>query len=456
MNAVSARGQIAVALVGLFTSWVAVWAWSEVSSTDDYMGTVFGIGLVIICIGIAVRTLQVPRLAVIALQAVAAIALCFRTISGQWWPTAEARAAFTDAIRTAGEAAQTYAPPVPGDAIGPLLLLTGAGCVLVVDVIAATFRRAALAGIPLLAVVTIATAVLGDGVGLIHFTVITLGYLGMLAVAKNAEVSAWASASDTSRMGAAGRGSTWLVGVGAIATAVMVAPHVPSASVTMFGGNGSGGDGDGITLTNPVVDLQNSLNRSEDQPLVQITTLDPSPRYLRIALLTKLNSMTWTSGGRAVPVDNQASGPMPLTSGLDPDLLLRPMQYDVTVLEGFESTWLPTYPELVSIDAEGDWRYDTSTMDFTAAGEQNTAGLSYTLQASKVMHDYDDLTDAGGSGSIDSSYLDLSESIDPAVGELTRSVTAGADTAFQKAVALQDWFRGGDFVYDTSVELTGD
>ena len=44
----------------------------------------------------------------------------------------------------------------------------------------------------------------------------------------------------------------------------------------------------------------------------------------------------------------------------------REVPYDVTILPAFDSRWLPTQSPISRIEADGDWRYDTSTMDFLA------------------------------------------------------------------------------------------
>jgi transglutaminase-like putative cysteine protease len=130
--------------------------------------------------------------------------------------------------------------------------------------------------------------------------------------------------------------------------------------------------------------------------------------------------------------------------------------YQVSIGSQFDSRWLPTQAPINEIHAAGDWRYDNRTMDFLAGpGQGSAAGMDYRMTAVDLDLDTADLVNAQASpGSVGNSYLDLPADFPRLARTLAKDVTASADGAFAKAVALQDWFRqGGNFVYDDTVPI---
>ena len=59
-----------------------------------------------------------------------------------------------------------------------------------------------------------------------------------------------------------------------------------------------------------MVDLRRDLHRGEDVPLLRLTTDDPDPTYLRIAVLNRFNGNEWSSGDREIA--SRASPPTAL------------------------------------------------------------------------------------------------------------------------------------------------
>ncbi|HYF74657.1 MAG TPA: transglutaminase-like domain-containing protein, partial [Nocardioides sp.] len=123
-----------------------------------------------------------------------------------------------------------------------------------------------------------------------------------------------------------------------------------------------------------------------------------------------------------------------------------------------ESRWLPTQYPASNVQAEGDWRFDDSTMDFLAVPEDlTTAGLQYTMSAVELQLSAERLENAGSSaGKVNESFTDYPADIPRIVRELAASVTQDETTRFEKAVALQNWFRStGGFEYSLETRATG-
>ncbi len=129
------------------------------------------------------------------------------------------------------------------------------------------------------------------------------------------------------------------------------------------------------------------------------------------------------------------------------------MEYRVQVSTDFESTWLPTTAHLTDIQATGDWRYDTSTMDFISADDEvTTAGKSYDFTAVSLELDGAAMDRAvSGAAEVRAAYLEVPPSVSSNVRTLAAAVTGDAPTRFRKARALQQWFReDGGFSYDVN------
>ena len=254
------------------------------------------------------------------------------------------------------------------------------------------------------------------------------------------------------RLSDAVRGSAIAVGSVATATAILVPLAIPTFSLSVFDlGNGPGGDGD-IEIANPLVDLRRDLVQGEDIDLIRVTTDDPMPDHLRISVLNRFTDNEWSNGDRQVPTDNLAQGDLPPLEGVDDTIapVGRTYDYDVEIADEFKSLWLPTMAPLSRIVADGDWRFDDSTMDFLSSDDDlTTAGQSYQMTGEELAYNNEELLllDANASD-VDDELTELPDGFSTVVRQLANEVTGGAPTSFAKAIALQQWFRTtGGFEY---------
>jgi transglutaminase-like putative cysteine protease len=206
-----------------------------------------------------------------------------------------------------------------------------------------------------------------------------------------------------------------------------------------------------------MTDLRRDLLRGDDVPLLRVTTDDPDPTYVRIAALNRFNDNEWSTGDRDIPVDQRADGPVPLL-GIDRSVPRTLYDYDATAMSQFQSRWLPTQTLISRVSAAGDWRYDVETLDFLSADEDlDTAGLSYTFTRVELDLDAETLASSPSSAAeVDSSYRDLPTDLPALVDNLATEVTRDFPTRYEKAVALQDWFReDGGFEYSLDTAAPG-
>jgi transglutaminase-like putative cysteine protease len=458
----SLAGSLLIALVAAGTTWAATFSWRGFSETSSiYLGSLLVLGATVAVTGALARWWRLPGIVVVLLQVLVSGMLACAMLTGSPLPIGpawvEMQAAFSDAV----DSAQQYQAPVPETAAGihPLLVAGGLGCLLLVDLLACTLRRVPLAGLPLLTVYSVPVSVLDGSISWWVFALTAGGFLAMLFLHENEQIGRWGRPLGQSvdgddsfgvRTGAI-KTSAGTIGGVATALAIVVPLAIPTLDLSVFDlGNGPGGDGE-IKIENPMADLRRDLRRGPDVPLIRIQTDDPDPDHLRISALTRFSDNEWSSGDRDVPTANLPNGAMPALDGVAPSLTRQSHDYRVSINENFESTWLPTQAPISQIVADGDWRYDPRTMDFISSEDDlTTAGLDYAMTSVELDLDAAQLAQSPSAVTEEMlDYLSLPEDLPPLVRNLAESVTEDAATPFEKAQALQLWFREvGGFEYD--------
>ncbi|WP_395658873.1 transglutaminaseTgpA domain-containing protein [Nocardioides sp.] len=459
----SAGTAVGLPAVAAATVWIAMYSWRGFTETPGgFLNPLFLLAIVVAGTGATLRWWRVPTGLVVLSEVVASGVVAMLLITGSPLPVGDGWTELRQALSGSLDSAQGYAAPVPDSApsVDPLLILCGLLCLLLVDLLACTLRRVPLAGLPLLAIYSIPIGMVGDSISWWVFAATAAGFLTMLFLQESDHVARWGrpigidrETGDPIAFGAGThvvRSTAGTVGGVATALAIFLPALVPTAGVHLFDFGPGGGGGDEITVDNPTADLVRDLKRGDDTPLVQITTTDPDPSYFRILTLTRFSDVEWSPGNRDVPADQRANGTMPPLDGVAAAVGRHEVPYDVTILPAFSSTWLPTQSPISRIDAEGDWRYDTQTMDFLAVPDDlTTSNLHYTMSALDLDLTSARLENAGTSaGDVSEVFTDVPADLPEIVRELAVDVTKDATTRFDKAVALQDWFReDGGFEY---------
>jgi len=108
-----------------------------------------------------------------------------------------------------------------------------------------------------------------------------------------------------------------------------------------------------------------------------------------------------------------------------------------------------------SVKIAGTWVYAADSLDIISRG-RSTKGLDYTVNYLEVQPTSAQLQTAPqAAASFVQQYTQLPNVLSPEVARLARQLTATAPTDFDKAVALQKYFRDtGGFVYDTNVDTS--
>lgn len=449
---------LVLGVVAFATTWMALTAWQGfLAEPRSLLGRAFVVGIVVVAVGTVLRWRAVPRWLIALAQVVVVTLVLSWQITGSPVPSGEIGHALATAVDTARTYSAPVGPRVP--ALWPLLLVCAAVFLVLVDTIACTFRRVPGAGLALLAIYSVPSGLLDEGPGWVGFALTALGFLVLLHLDAREHLFRWGRAlgpkdSTPWRHGhpvrEAAKAGAGRIGITATALALVVPLFVPVLSTDLFD-LGSGGNGGDIRIRKPIADMRRDLERGEDVPLVRVATDDPAPSYLRISVLNRFTGQEWSSGDRDVPQENTADGALPAPVGLSDSVPRAQYDYEVQVTDQLNSTWLPTQFPAAAVRAEGDWRFDPTSMDFLAADDDlDTRGLSYSLTSIAPRYGTDGrfFRDAPG-GTVPDEMLELPPGIPAIARDLARSVTQPAKNDYERALMLQRFFRSdGGFTYD--------
>ncbi|QBX54040.1 transglutaminase domain-containing protein [Nocardioides seonyuensis] len=449
--------RLEVGALAMLAGWITLLSWRAL--TVDFAAVAWPLlllGALLTVGGSLARWCRVPAVLVLLCQLLLCAVVVVGATTGSLVPTAANLGDFTDAVRAALDSSRQYVAPIPASvpSVHPLLLIGGALLLLAIEVCAGTLRKVPLAGLALLVIHTVPSALTTTSVP--WWTFIAGGglFLAALFAQHSDELARWGHGAHDSdgnfsmRTGAVAR-SALALGSVAIALALAAPLAIPTLDTAVFDGPGPGARS--ITVKDPMVDLRRDLRRGQDVPLLWVSTSGPRPTYLRMAVLANFVDERWTPGDREIPEDQVAVGSLPGLDGVSTSLPRSTHRYGVRVSSDFDSTWLPTMPQITRINAGVDWRYDLATRDFIAAGEDVTAAArAYDFSGVELDYDPRSMDEAvSGITNVRSTFTDLPSSLPIEIRELATQVTQGAPTRYQKMQRLQQWFRqDGGFRYD--------
>jgi transglutaminase-like putative cysteine protease len=374
--------------------------------------------------------------------------------------------------------ANAYAAPVPMLQAISMLTATGIGlAATLVDFLAVRMRRAAPAGLPLLAVYSVPAAIRQESVSWLAFLLGAAGYLGLLVADARDQLAGWGRAVFT-RHWAAGRwieerpDSTPLaasgrrIGLAAVAIAIVLpfaVPGIEPRGLLGIGGNGDSGSGKGagsitgLNALDPLVSVRRQLVRDGDAEVLKYRTTDgTAPDYLRMYSLDRFDGETWTIGPLRAGQDGRVGNrELPSEPGVGA-IPARSVTTNISIdshVRGLDVLPMP-YPPY-KVDIKGDWRVDARSLTVYSTHD-SAGGRSYTVTSIRPEPTYQELvTGAPPPASIAARYLSVPDWIGDDIIKLATDVTANAATPYEKAVKLQNWFtRPGNFTYSLDAPPT--
>ncbi|MFF1572425.1 transglutaminaseTgpA domain-containing protein [Leifsonia sp. NPDC058292] len=336
-----------------------------------------------------------------------------------------------------------YQQGTPAEALPEFLfLVVGGGCLLaiVLDTFAIAFRIPAFTAIGVAAVLVVPAALLGDG-------------LDPFALALSAAAFLWLLRCDvrTRRPGTPRPTAALSVAGSSIVVAMVLAGTAPGFDQGGASSFTAGGVSIGGTVT-PLIDLGRDLRRPAAVRTLTYTTTAASGQYLKLASLDQFTGSVWKHRERdtkRLPSGNTI-GPV---FGLSDTVATTKITTSIEI-DNMQSRWLPVpYPVQGVKGLNGTWSYDPD--DLTIGGvNSSTQGQKYTATSLVLQPTAEQLKSAGGFVPADVQRdLFLPSGLPDIISSTAIAATAGAGSEYDKAVALQDYFRDNSFVYSTQTPL---
>lgn len=300
------------------------------------------------------------------------------------------------------------------------------GIALVMDAVAIWWRVPALVGVPLFIVVAVPSFVRAPLSDAFFFELTAVAYL---LIVRN-------------RLRRIQPGVAIVVGAVAVLGALILPAALPPVTPANAAGSGIGVLAESI---NPIINLGQDLRNSSPVQALSYTTTDDTGEYLRLTTLEDFSGSQWVP---ATPKLNPANtlakvgDPPGLTTAVASPVISTSIKIGDTT-----GQWLPSpYPVTKVTGLSGTWLWEPGSLAIRS-DNSSMQGQKYTVQSLDVEPTLQQLEAAGSSAP--SALTEVPKSLNPIVAMTAKQVVGSAKTDFDKAVALQNYFRGGTFTYST-------
>ncbi len=185
----------------------------------------------------------------------------------------------------------------------------------------------------------------------------------------------------------------------------------------------------------------------------RVTAADVGP--LRVFTLEEFDGRRWARSLAGDLVDGPSGALLsddPRLLGDRPDVTNGRLAQVEVEIDSLAQDRLPVTTAPRTLAADGRWQYDP-VRDEVVGPQATTEGFTYTMVAQLPQLTGAQLSAAGTAGLADeTTYLAVPGSVSQAVRDTAASVTADATTPYERAMALQAYFRSSDnFTYDTRI-----
>ncbi|WP_250289677.1 transglutaminase TgpA family protein [Streptomyces atroolivaceus] len=427
-------------------------------------------------VGVLARRMRLARILTVSLQVLVTLLTLTVAFAREHalfgvLPGPQAVQRLAELLTTGADDVSRYAIPAPATDGIQLMLIGGVLLIgLAVDVLAVTFRAAAPAGLPLLALYSVAAGLSDGGAGWLWFLLAACGYLLLLLAEGRDRLAQWGrvfgGVSRTSGGLAAGMEGSGRalapvrtgrrIGVVALGIALVVPAALPALDGGLLdgtgGGSGGGRGGGTISAVNPLVSLQNNLNQPENREVMTYRTNSGSPQdfYLRIMALDQFSGGEWRPSTRRL---KDVPDRLPQPAGLGGDVAVTEIRTNISASRSYQQTYLPLPYPASEVDVQGRWRYEPAGRTLVGDDGQTTRGARYEVSSLVVEPTAAQLAASMEPPSdLAREYTRVPPSLPDVVEETAERVTRDAATDYERAVKLQDWFASeGEFRYDTTV-----
>ena len=311
---------------------------------------------------------------------------------------------------------------------GIVFLLTGGAGLLAIalDFTAQIARRPALVGIPLLIVLLIPTFFIGGEGNPLAFVLTTAAYLLVLYL----------------DLGEVRAGGALAVGATAVAAALVLPLLLPPISPPE---NPNDGSGFAVGI-NTFITLGDNLRQPNDTEVLTYSNDDNEPQYLTVSVINNFAGDSWNPASPNVSEGNELTEFIRAPGlGLGIDTVTRTTAIDIVNMGGHYVP-VPYAPTLIT-ELDGNWTFNSETLSVTSPS-LSVRGEQYVVMSDRANPTEGQLRAAVGAP--DDSlrlYLATPDDLPDIVPQTAAAVVGDAATPFDQAMALQDYFTGGEFTY---------
>jgi transglutaminase-like putative cysteine protease len=478
LDAVKGSGVVTPAAACVVAIALACLSLAPVFESGTWFGPVLIVTLAVVGVGALAMWVRLPLFLVPVLQVVALFSvLVAKYATSAVWGFLPSTDSLTElrAVLTRGmHDINIYAPPVPVTSGVAAVAALGIGCLaIVVFVLQVALRMPVIAGLALVGVYVVPSLVLDDGSPWWAFAALAIAFMVLLVSDERVGLVSWGRMLRRSDAGPASpfaglSSAAMRLGSVAIAAAVVLPVIVPgiadavlgrSTSGTSPNGSGSGSAGGGEL--SPLVELRKHLISQTDDLVLTYRSerADVGLHYLPTAILTSYRDEQW----RAVPLSVDTA--TPLGQGVPPDtsiaatLSTPASQHQTTfTTTGRAPRFLPVPEHFTAITVTGDasWYVDNNTRTVFADPPPDTPA-SWTVDWSSAQPTAEQLQAALPEQRTPDEVTSR-PSLSPVVQGLAQEILArsGAETPYEEARAIQDYFRdpANGFTYSTNDDVT--
>lgn len=442
-----ADGEAALTVVLAFAISAATQPLSTVIVPGEWIISAAAVSGGLLLAGFLLRRVRMPGAGVTAVllalwvAAVTAIHLSDGALFG-FLPTFETIDQVVGATQAASQ--QILEGVAPLEPTAPVtVLITAAFGILTIalDHVVLTARMPVMATVALVAVWLIPSIVTASPAGVLSFV--------LLAVAALALVRTETGTRELIVAGRPARGASTVaaaIGAGAIAIAIVVVAAAPAPGFRTGPGAGGG------TTIDASLDLGESLRRPAATLVLRAHSSAPSIPYLRVATLSEFEGDVWQPDRlRSVPLTEAVMDPVVVDDGI----ALNEYATSIEIVQ-LNSAYLPVpFPAVDATGLTGLWRNVPYNRTLIST-ESSTQGQRYDVLSHVPRPTLEQIRAAEARFRESSVPLDqVPDDLPPVIAALAAEVTAGADTDYDKLIALQSWFRGNAFSYSLEAPVDG-
>ncbi|CAI3794833.1 transglutaminase family protein [Pseudarthrobacter sp. MM222] len=354
-------------------------------------------------------------------------------------------------LRRASETVLAESAPVAPNAGIVLVICAVLGLlVMLIDALAYPLALPATSGLGILAILVVPAMVKPQSVGVLGFAGAAVGYLLILASSQWFAPDPRTRADTARNPGQLRRAS--LTGALALTVTLLLQLVIPGFDQGTFPQGSRLNPFGSATGLNPMISLGNSLRSPTGEGRITYATNSPSAPYLRSVTVDSFNGESWSPDDRE---DTRRVGTGRIDSGLES--VATELRVVTAVNTGqFTSPYLPVpyAPEAVN-GLTGRWTWDPATLSIKGL-DTNSRDQQYVVLSTAPQLTPDVLAQAPTPPQgVPELFFQSPANVPEIVRTTAEKVTAGSETAYARAVAIQKYLRSPEFTYSLQSPVQG-